>query len=71
VTDEQLAGASVEFPYNPQPQSYLYRTIFHKYYPQTNAAQTVRKWIPRWQENEDPSGRANAAHIGATTGSMN
>jgi hypothetical protein len=25
----------------------------------------------RWQENEDPSGRANAAHIGATTGSMN
>jgi asparagine synthase (glutamine-hydrolysing) len=48
---EQLAGASVEFPYNPQPQreAYLY-LIFHKYYPQTNAAQTVRKWIPRWQK---------------------
>jgi asparagine synthase (glutamine-hydrolysing) len=47
VTDEQLAGASVEF-HNPPTtkEAYLYRTIFHKYYPQTNAAQTVRKWIP-------------------------
>ncbi|MDG2432379.1 asparagine synthase B [Flavobacterium sp.] len=70
VTDEQLAGATVEFPYNPPTtkEAYLYRTLFHKYYPQTNAAQTVRKWIPRWQENEDPSGRANAAHIGSGAG---
>jgi len=31
------------------------------------AAQTVRKWIPKWQENQDPSGRANAAHVKADT----
>lgn len=65
VTDEQLAGASVEFPYNSPTtkEAYFYRSIFHKFYPQVSAAQTVRKWIPKWQENQDPSGRANAAHV--------
>jgi len=65
VTDEQLAGASAEFPYNSPTtkEAYLYRSIFHKFYPQVSAAQTVRKWIPKWQENQDPSGRANAAHL--------
>ncbi|MCR4030481.1 MULTISPECIES: asparagine synthase B [Flavobacterium] len=65
VTDEQLAGANAEFPYNSPTtkEAYLYRSIFHKYYPQVSAAQTVRKWIPKWQENLDPSGRANAAHL--------
>lgn len=69
VSDEQLAGAVAEFPYNSPTtkEAYLYRSIFHKYYPQTSAAQTVRKWIPKWQDNLDPSGRANAAHIKADT----
>ncbi len=67
VTDEQLAGAEAEFPYNTPTtkEAYFYRSIFHKYYPQVSAAQTVRKWIPKWQENQDPSGRANAAHVQA------
>lgn len=65
VSDEQLAGANAEFPYNSPTtkEAYLYRSIFHKFYPQISAAQTVRKWIPKWQENQDPSGRANAAHL--------
>ncbi|OXA95785.1 asparagine synthase B [Flavobacterium hercynium] len=65
VSDEQLEGAAAEFPYNSPTtkEAYLYRSIFHKYYPQVSAAQTVRKWIPKWQENLDPSGRANAAHV--------
>lgn len=69
VTDEQLAGAAAEFQYNvpTTKEAYLYRSIFNKYYPQQNAAQTVRKWIPKWQENEDPSGRANSAHLKADT----
>jgi asparagine synthase (glutamine-hydrolysing) len=67
VTDEQLEGASVEFPYNSPTtkEAYLYRSIFNKHYPQLSAAQTVRKWIPKWQENLDPSGRANSAHLRA------
>ncbi|WP_395043862.1 asparagine synthase B [Flavobacterium sp.] len=67
VTDEQLEKAALEFPYNSPTtkEAYFYRTIFHKYYPQLSAAQTVRKWIPKWQENQDPSGRANSAHVQA------
>jgi asparagine synthase (glutamine-hydrolysing) len=64
VTDEQLSAAATEFPYNTTKEAYLYRFIFHKFYPQTSAAQTVRKWIPKWQDNPDPSGRANTAHFG-------
>lgn len=67
VTDEELELAAVKFPYNTPTtkEAYYYRAIFHKYYPQLSAAQTVRKWIPKWQENQDPSGRANAAHVQA------
>ncbi|MEZ7506888.1 asparagine synthase B [Flavobacterium sp. Arc2] len=69
VTDEQLSGAIAEFPYNSPvtKEAYFYRSIFHKHYPQVSAAQTVRKWIPKWQENQDPSGRANSAHVKADT----
>ncbi|WP_395046650.1 asparagine synthase B [Flavobacterium sp.] len=67
VTDKQLDSAKELFPYNTPTtkEAYFYRTIFHKYYPQQSAAETVRKWIPKWQENQDPSGRANAAHVQA------
>jgi asparagine synthase (glutamine-hydrolysing) len=69
VTDEQMDSAAELFPYNTPAtkEAYYYRTIFNKYYPQVSAAQTVRKWIPKWQENQDPSGRANAAHVQADT----
>jgi len=69
VTDEQLESASKLFPYNTPvtKEAYYYRSIFYKYYPQVSAAETVRKWIPKWQENTDPSGRANAAHVKADT----
>ena len=67
VTDEELEVASALFSYNTPTtkEAYFYRSIFHKHYPQLSAAQTVRKWIPKWQENQDPSGRANAAHVQA------
>jgi asparagine synthase (glutamine-hydrolysing) len=67
VTDFQLDNAQQEFQYNTPntKEAYFYRTIFNTYYPQISAAQTVRKWIPKWQENQDPSGRANAAHVQA------
>ena len=70
VTDEDLIMAKIKFPYNTPltKEAYYYRTIFHRYYPQQSAAQTVRKWIPKWQKNQDPSGRANAAHVQAAVG---
>ncbi len=70
VTDEQMETAVERFPYNTPvtKEAYFYRSVFHKHFPQVSAAQTVRKWIPKWQENTDPSGRANAAHVKADTG---
>lgn len=69
VADEEMERAEERFPYNTPAtkEAYYYRSVFHKYFPQVSAAQTVRKWIPKWQENTDPSGRANAAHINADT----
>jgi asparagine synthase (glutamine-hydrolysing) len=69
VTDEELEAAEERFPYNTPAtkEAYFYRALFHNHFPQVSAAQTVRKWIPKWQENTDPSGRANAAHIQADT----
>ncbi|MFM7896483.1 MAG: asparagine synthase-related protein, partial [Flavobacterium sp.] len=67
VTDEEFEKAKQFFPYNTPvtKEAFYYRRIFHKHFPQESAAQTVRKWIPKWQENQDPSGRANAAHVKA------
>ncbi len=69
VTDEEFEKAAELYPYNTPvtKEAFFYRRIFHKHFPQVAAAQTVRKWIPKWQENQDPSGRANAAHVKADT----
>lgn len=70
VTDTEMESAEERFPYNTPAtkEAYYYRSVFHKHFPQLSASQTVRKWIPKWQENTDPSGRANAAHVKADTG---
>lgn len=67
VSDDDFAKAAELYPYNTPAtkEAFYYRSIFHKHFPQTAAAQTVRKWIPKWQENQDPSGRANTAHVQA------
>lgn len=70
VTDQEMEAAAQRFPYNTPTtkEAYYYRDIFSRHYPQKAAAQTVRKWIPKWQENTDPSGRANSAHVKADLG---
>jgi len=69
VTDAELASAAEKYTINTPTtkEAYFYREIFHKHFPQESAARTVKKWIPKWQENTDPSGRANAAHVKADT----
>jgi asparagine synthase (glutamine-hydrolysing) len=68
VSDQEMEQASTLFSYNTptSKEAFFYRTLFHKHFPQTHAAQTVRKWIPKWQTNTDPSGRANQAHVQST-----
>lgn len=69
VSDAEFSKAAELYPYNTPAtkEAFFYRTLFHKHFPQVAAAQTVRKWIPKWQENQDPSGRANAAHVQSDT----
>ncbi|MDT8415146.1 MAG: asparagine synthase B [Flavobacteriaceae bacterium] len=67
VSDADFALAAEKYPINTPmtKEAFFYREIFHKHYPQTQAALTVKRWIPKWQTNTDPSGRANAAHVNA------
>jgi asparagine synthase (glutamine-hydrolysing) len=64
ITDKEMEQAATLFPHNtPSTKEAMYmRKIFHKHFPSDAAAKTVLKWIPKWQKNEDPSGRANEVH---------
>ncbi len=65
VSDTEFSMASLRFPHNTPDtkEAYYFRTIFEKYYPEEHAAKTVLKWIPMWQKNTDPSGRAADVHV--------
>ncbi|GMT29667.1 hypothetical protein PFISCL1PPCAC_20964, partial [Pristionchus fissidentatus] len=65
VTDEELSACSSIFPLNtPHSKEALYmRRLFHAHFPSDCAAAAVRKWIPKWQHNQDPSGRASLVHV--------
>uniref|UniRef100_A0A915N750 Asparagine synthetase domain-containing protein n=1 Tax=Meloidogyne javanica TaxID=6303 RepID=A0A915N750_MELJA len=69
ISDEEMDNAPSLFPHNTPTtkEAFYIRKIFHKYFPSEAAAETVLKWIPKWQENEDPSGRANLIHESVTT----
>ncbi|KAK6763786.1 hypothetical protein RB195_024206 [Necator americanus] len=64
VTDEEFSKAEELYPHNtPRSKEAFYmRQIFHELFPSDNAAKTVRKWIPKWQASQDPSGRASHVH---------
>ena len=55
----QFAKAAELFPHNTphSKEAFYMRRIFHEFFPSQNAAMTVRKWIPKWQANQDPSGK--------------
>jgi len=65
VSDEDFDAAAERFPYNTPAtkEAYYIRCLFHEHFPQASAARTVLPWIPMWQANADPSGRANDVHV--------
>ncbi|WP_298525367.1 asparagine synthase B [uncultured Christiangramia sp.] len=65
VTDVQMQTAATRFPVNTptSKEAYFYREIFQQHFPQDSAAKTVKRWIPKWQKDLDPSGRANETHV--------
>ena len=64
ISDAEFAKAAELYPHNTPvtKEAFLIRKIYEKYYPQQDAIKSVLKWIPKWQKNEDPSGRANEVH---------
>lgn len=64
VSDELFATREERFPYNTPTtkEAFYYRSIFEKHYPSLTAAKTVMKWVPKWQKNDDPSGRVCDNH---------
>ncbi len=69
VSDTQFAMAAELYPHNTPAtkEAFYFRAIFEKHFPQKSAIETVVKWIPKWQTNTDPSGRANNIHAQAVT----
>uniref|UniRef100_A0A914XD37 Glutamine amidotransferase type-2 domain-containing protein n=1 Tax=Plectus sambesii TaxID=2011161 RepID=A0A914XD37_9BILA len=65
VTDQQMSQATDRFPHNTPAtkEAYYIRSIFEKHFPGRLAAETVLKWVPKWQANTDPSGRASQFHL--------
>jgi len=64
VSEAEMSGAALVFPHNTphSKEAYYYRRLFVRHFSGTPAAHTVMKWIPTWQENKDPSGRASSHH---------
>lgn len=64
VPDLALAEAADRFPHAPPTtkEAYLYRSRFEALFPGEHAARCVARWVPRWQESGDSSGRANPFH---------
>jgi asparagine synthase (glutamine-hydrolysing) len=65
ISDEEFEKASDLFPHNTphSKEAFFMRKIFHEHFPSDKAAETVLKWIPKWQDNADPSGRASNIHL--------
>jgi asparagine synthase (glutamine-hydrolysing) len=61
--------AASKYPVNTPStkEAYFYREIFNSYFPQESAAKSVKKWIPKWQKDLDPSGRASSTHVAQTS----
>jgi len=64
VSNHEFSQAKKMFPYNTPTtkEAFYFRKIFEKFYPQQSAIKSVEKWIPKWQESDDPSGRVCEAH---------
>lgn len=67
IKDEDFAKASEYFPYNTPltKEAFLYREIFERIHKNPSCKKNIKRWVPKWQQDIDPSGRANRLHIQA------
>jgi asparagine synthase (glutamine-hydrolysing) len=64
VSDQEFADAAERYPFNTpdSKEAYFYRSIYEESYGKAEASKLVKKWIPKWQDDKDPSGRASTHH---------
>ncbi|MEM6797054.1 MAG: asparagine synthase B [Acidobacteriota bacterium] len=67
VSDRDFAAARERYPFNTprSKEAFLYRRTFEEFFPGEACARTVTCWFPKWQADQDSSGRANALHVSA------
>lgn len=68
ISDKEFETAGERFPYNTPTtkEAFYFRKIFEKHFPNEYAAKSVLKWVPKWQENTNPSGRVSDVHVNKT-----
>lgn len=68
ISDEEFAKAAELYPHNTPDtkEAFYFRKVFTKHFPEEHSLKTVLKWIPKWQKNTDPSGRAAEIHFDTT-----
>ncbi len=68
VSDETFEKRQRLFSHNtPETkEAFLYRRIYDQFYSHPSCEKIVKRWIPKWQTNKDPSGRANTVHVSTT-----
>jgi asparagine synthase (glutamine-hydrolysing) len=64
ITDKEFSQAVELYPFNTPDtkEAFFYRRIYEGFYHKASASKLVKKWIPRWQDDKDPSGRASTYH---------
>lgn len=65
ISDKELERAVIKYPVNTPvtKEAYFYREIFMEHFPGESAAAAVKRWVPKWQDDLDPSGRASISHV--------
>jgi len=64
VSDHEFSKAAEMYPFNTPntKEAFFYRSIYEEFYDKAEASKLVKKWIPKWQDDKDPSGRASTHH---------
>ncbi|EOO03439.1 putative asparagine synthetase protein [Phaeoacremonium minimum UCRPA7] len=64
VTDEMMKNPKPEWGDDipDTKEAYWYRCMFDEHFP-PHCASTVMRWVPKWVQQSDPSGRAIASHV--------
>lgn len=64
ISDERFALSQQLYPISPPAtkEALYYRDLFFGAFQHPDCEKQIKRWIPRWQEDSDPSGRANTSH---------